>query len=355
MRKLKLAILRNEVADDHILWEKACDFYKNIIEWKVIDITRSNWLEEILNGSFDGLLAAPPGWTTPFKVLYDERVTILNINCGIPVYPSLEEIYIYEDKKYFSYWLKANKIPHPATWVYYYKEEALEFTQKALYPMVAKTNLGASGSGVCFLHSIKDAEKYILNTFSGRGITRNVGPKWKRKGFAGRVFRKLLQPAQFRLKMSEYTRSNSEHQKDFVILQQYIPHDYEWRCVRIGDSFFAHKKLKIKDKASGSLLKGYEDPPHDLLDFVKKITDMRNFVSQAVDIFVSEKGEYLVNEMQCIFGQSDPHQMIINGQPGRYLFQNDQWIFEPGDFNRIESFQLRLENFIEILKKKSSL
>jgi hypothetical protein len=113
--------------------------------------------------------------------------------------------------------------------------------------------------------------------------------------------------------------------------------------------------LKIKDKASGSLLKGYEDPPHDLLDFVKKITDMRNFVSQAVDIFVSEKGEYLVNEMQCIFGQSDPHQMIINGQPGRYLFQNDQWIFEPGDFNRIESFQLRLENFIEILKKKSSL
>ena len=355
MRKLKLAILRNEVADDHVLWEKACDLHKNVLEWRVIDITKSNWLEEILNDSFDGLLAAPPGWTTPFKVLYDERVTILNINCGIPIYPSLEEIYIYEDKKYFSYWLKANKIPHPATSVFYYKEEALEFIRNALYPMVAKTNLGASGSGVSFLHTKKDAEKYIINTFSGQGITRNVGPKWKRKGFAGRVFRKLLQPAQFRLKMSEYARSNSELQKDFVILQQYIPHDYEWRCVRIGDSFFAHKKLKIKNKASGSLLKGYENPPLELLDFVKKITDLRNFVSQAVDIFVSEKGEYLVNEMQCIFGQSDPHQMIINGQPGRYRVQNNQWIFEPGDFNRIESFQLRLENFIEILRKKIPL
>src|SRR5690606_33952040 len=114
------------------------------------------------------------------------------------------------------------------------------------------------------------------------------------------------------------------------------PHTFEWRCVRIGDSFFAHKKIRKDDKASGSLLKAYEQPPFDLLDFIKEITDRRNFRSQAVDLFTDENGRYLVNEMQCIFGQSDPYQMLINDQPGRYVFRNEEWHFEPGDFNRYE-------------------
>ena len=84
--------------------------------------------------------------------------------------------------------------------------------------------------------------------------------------------------------------------------------------VRIGDSFFAHKKLKILEKSSGSLLKNYDSPPLKLLDFVKAITDKHGFYSQAVDIFESERG-YLVNEMQCIFGQSDPYQMMVDGRP----------------------------------------
>jgi hypothetical protein len=144
-------------------------------------------------------------------------------------------------------------------------------------------------------------------------------------------------------------------QKDFVLFQEYIHHTFEWRCVRIGDSFFAHKKLKSHGKASGSLLKSYETPPFDLLEYVKKITDQVGFFSQAIDIFVADDGTYLVNEMQCIFGQSDPYQMLVDGQPGRYCFQNGQWVFQPGDFNMLESYLLRLETFINILKKKTPI
>ena len=156
---------------------------------------------------------------------------------------------------------------------------------------------------------------------------------------------KLIHPREFRLKILSYRNARSEMQRDFVLLQEHIPHTFEWRCVRIGNSFFAHKKLVRHEKASGSLLKGYDQPPVDLLDFVRQITDLRNFQTQAVDIFATDKGTYLVNEMQCIFGQSDPYQMLINGQPGRYIFDRGQWIFEAGDFNRYESFLLRLETF----------
>jgi len=351
MKKLKFAILKNEVMEDHLLWLDACREYQDQVDCEVIDLTRADWLDRILSQPFDGLLASPPGWTTPFKTMFDERVTILQSACTIPLYPSIEEILIYENKKYLSYWLAANKIPHPKTWVFYYEDEAREFVRSATLPLVGKTSIGGSGSGVHVLKTRKEANEYIQNIFSGKGATLQVGPQWRKKGFVKRVFQKLLHPQELKAKLQLYKHLRTEVQKDFVILQEYIPHTFEWRCVRIGDSFFAHKKLKKGDKASGSLLKGYENPPLALFDFVKKATDKRHFLSQSVDIFETGDGRYLVNEMQCIFGQSDPYQMLVNGQPGRYRLIDGQWTFEPGDFNRHESFLLRLQHFIQILNE----
>lgn len=352
MKKLELAILKNEVADDHHLWLRACQELAHLVDWEVIDLTRADWLERINRKPFDGLLASPGGYTTPFKRLYDERITILDLNYDVPIYPSPEEILIYENKKYLSYWLAVNEIPHPRTSVFYYEEEALEFAMNSALPLVGKMSVGGAGSGVSILRTRDEVVKYVKNIFSGNGATLQVGPQWRKKGFAGRVFKRLLHPQDFWAKLHLYKHLRNEVQKDFVILQDYIPHTFEWRCVRIGESFFAHKKIKKGDKASGSLIKGYEIPPMRLLDFVKDITDKRRFLSQSVDIFERSDGQYLVNEMQCIFGQSDPYQMLVNGQPGRYRRINGKWTFEAGDFNRIESFLLRLEHFIEILKAK---
>jgi hypothetical protein len=227
---------------------------------------------------------------------------------------------------------------------FYYEKEALDFIRNAELPVVGKTNIGASGSGVSILNSRAEAEQYVRMTFSGAGLKRKVGPKWRKKGFAGRVLMKLIHPREFRLKILSYRNARSEMQRDFVLLQEYIPHTFEWRCVRIGDSFFAHKKLVRNEKASGSLLRVMISLRW-IYRFVRQITDLRNFQTQAVDIFATDNGTYLVNEMQCIFGQSDPYQMLINGQPGRYIFDRGQWIFEAGDFNRYECFLLRLETF----------
>lgn len=352
MHKLRFAILQNEVPDDHILWEHACAEYAGRIEWEVVDITRADWLEQMQRGRYDGMLATPPGWTTPFRVMFDERITILHTVLGIPIYPSLEEILVYENKKYLSYWLAANNIPHPKTWVFYNEAEALKFLETADIPLVGKTSIGGGGSGVHILKTRDTATEYARNVFSGKGATLNVGPKWRKKGFLGRVLKKLLNPGELKAKLQLYAHLRTEVQKDFVILQEYIPHAFEWRCVRIGDSYFAHKKLKKGEMASGSLLKGYDNPPLKLFDFIQWATDKRQFLSQAVDLFETEDGRYLVNEMQCIFGQSDPYQMLVDGVPGRYRLHNGQWVFEAGDFNRHECFQLRLEHFMAILNEK---
>ncbi|MBN1599241.1 MAG: hypothetical protein JW894_13185 [Bacteroidales bacterium] len=342
MKKIKSIILRNELEDDHILWIKACEYYHDQVEYRVVNLTSNDWLEEIQEEPVDILLAKPGGLTATFKQLYDERIYILAYILGYKIFPSPLEIFIYENKRFLFYWLKASNIPHPQTWVFYDRAAAGKFAENNKYPFVAKSNIGASGSGVIILHNKSEAVNYTNNTFSGRGAHRRSGPNLDKGGLIRRGFHYVLHPADIQKKIDIYKIVRSDLQSDFVIFQEFIEHEYEWRVVRIGDSFFAHKKLKTGEKSSGTLLKNYDNPPIDLLDFGKVITDKHGFNSQAIDIFESERG-YLVNEMQCIFGQSDPYQMLIDGKPGRYRYIDNKWLFEEGDFALNGCYNLRLE------------
>lgn len=344
--KLKAVIIANERAEDHFQWIRACDRYHNKISYRIVDLTRDNWLEAILSDPFDILLAKPGGLTSLFKQLYDERIYILGKVLKFKIFPSPDEIFIYENKRFLSYWLKANRIPHPETHVFYNSDETIEFLNNTSYPLVGKANIGASSSGVVVINNHKEAIEYARNAFSSKGVQRRHGPNLKTGKWGKRVFFYLKNPVLFSSKINIYRMVGMDYQKGFVIFQEYIPHNFEWRIVRIGDSFFGHKKLKAGDKASGSLLKEYCVPPPQLLDFVKEITDKHGFFSQAIDIFESERG-YLVNEMQCIFGQSDPHQMIVDGNAGRFIFYDNTWRFETGNFNANESFDNRVQWIIE--------
>ena len=288
--------------------------------------------------------------------MYDERLDILVRELNIPCFPTLEEVKIYENKRYFSYWLKANNLPHPETLVFYFEKEAMAYAGKQVhFPLVAKTNIGASGSGVVILENQKQLVEYIQNTFRGSGSDKRVGPNLKKGKIIQRGINLVLNPKRLILRYNTYKARALDVQRDFVLFQKHIPHHFEWRVVRMGESFFAHKKLLLGNMTSGSLEKEYSNPPLELLDFVKQITDKFNFKSQAVDLFESSDGNYLINEMQCIFGQSDAFQMKVNGEIGRYLHDGKGWVFEKGDFNCNESFDLRLEAAISYFKTRNSI
>ncbi len=351
-RKISCCILANELTDDHQLWVKACEDFSEYIEYDIVNLTKNNWLEKIQNKKYDILLAKPSGLTSLFKQLYDERIHIIETILKIPIYPTPTEIYIYENKRYLYSWLRSNQLPHPATDIFYNKLEAIEFIQNKNFPIIAKANIGASGSGVKIIHNRYEAESYILNAFSSKGVSRRWGPNFAKGNIIKRGFHYILNPSDIKKKVKKYKTVKGDTKKGFVIFQEYIPHDFEWRIVAIGDSYFAHKKLKIREKASGSTLKNYDNPPLKLLDFAREIMEKFNFTSQAIDVFETTDGKLLINEMQCIFGQSDPYQMLVDGKPGRYCFINNQWVFEEGDFNKNESYNLRVEHVIRLLKDK---
>lgn len=339
---MKLAILKNEDPYDHLMWVKACEESAEGHDFTVIDLTDETWLEDIRAYAPDLLLLKPAGKTSLFRALYQERLEILTLSLGYHAFPSLEEVRIYENKRFLSYWLRAHVLPHPETRVFYHSEEAIRAATYMKLPVVGKMNIGASGNGVEILTSRDQLTSYIQRAFSD-GLASRTGPKLDQGDLFRRALQKLTHPKELLNRIRTYRDVAGDRQKGFVVLQEFIKHDYEWRAVRMGDSFFAHKKVVAKGKASGSLLKSYDDPPKGLLDLVRSVTDTFNFRSVAIDVFEPEEGEFLINEIQCIFGQSDPHQMIVDGKPGRYVFRDEGWVFEEGVFNTNASYDLRLD------------
>jgi len=350
----KIVILKNETPGDHQGWIDACEKRREKLQYRVIDLTRSDWLDRLTTGEDDLFLIRPPGAVGYYKQLYDERLYVISQILGKPIYPSFEESVIYENKRMLAYWLQANRVPHPRTHIFYNKQEAMTFARNCDLPQVAKTAIGAGGSGVKILRDASALEKYISEAFSGKGITRKGGPNFRKGGWISRLIKRLTDiPGSLRYFKNKMAQAKSNPQKGFIILQEYIEVEFEWRAVRIGDSYFAHKKLKSRGELfSGTSEAGWEPPPHALLGFVKEVTSKRNFFSQAVDIFEPEPGHYLVNEMQAFWGSKNPHQMIIEGEPGRYIEKKGNWIFEKGAFNSNNSYDLRLTHALELLERK---
>lgn len=330
---MKLGIF-NEFLGLEENYSKAC---KDLgVDFEIIDIISDKWIENIQQSSCDGFLVRPSAKKETWKKMYDEKLYFVSKKMGKKIYPSYDEIFIYENKKNLAYWLKINNVPHPKTWIFYSKNEALDFIENYKnYPLVFKTSIGSASSGVVFMNK-KKALKTINRIFTKY--------RFFNKGYAKK----------YKTKYMINIPIMDDKQYNFIIFQEKANVKYEWRVIKIGKSYFAHQKLFDGKFHSGSGLVGWEKPSDKLLYFAKDVCEHGNFNSMALDIFETVNGIYLVNELQTMFGSYLPYQMKINEEPGRYLFSESDklWIFEKGIFNKNGSCNLRVEDFIEMLENK---
>jgi len=348
--KYRICILANENPLDHELWVKSINQSEDIESYEVVDISTDTWLEELTKKEYDLILMRPPGKTELFKRIFDERIQLIKQYLPTPVYPSVDEILLYENKRYLSEWLKINDLPHPETHVFFHKSEAIAYINgNRIFPIIAKTNIGASGNGVVSIANKDEAIEYVNKAFSV-GIRSKTGPKLKKGSILLKIKKVLFKKGFLTQRLKDYRPSLLNIQFHYVIFQKFIAHEFEWRVVRIGDSYFAHKKMAKNGKASGTLQKGYDEVPQSLLNFIKQVTEKHHLTSVAIDVFEQNKA-YLINEIQCYFGQSDPYQMLVNGKPGKYVFNDSTWLFEEGMFNTNESYDIRLEQALSTIIK----
>jgi len=344
---MKVAILRDSNPVSSLKWELACQYKK--LDFFPIDMLRNDWLTKLKSYDPDFCVCRPPGDIQQNKAVFDTKLLFIETHTPYKVFPSYNETVIYENKASLAYFLQVTEISHPKTFVSYSEKETLTFLDEAGFPLVAKTLIGAAGSGVKTLKNKEQAVVYVNKAFTS-GIKRRYGPNRKTGTLKKWLKKAINSPYYFLKKINEYSARNEDIQKGVVLLQEFIPHDYEWRCVKIGESYFAYKKLKIGDQASGSKMFEYGAPPVELLDFTRNLCELFNFNFMAVDLFHNSDGIF-VNELQTIFGHKNPYICKVNDKPGRFLFQNGDWVFQEGDFNTNESYDLRLEAAIALYEQ----
>jgi glutathione synthase/RimK-type ligase-like ATP-grasp enzyme len=320
-------------AESYELYIKACE--ELVVPYKVVDVISENWVDNILASGCAAFLVRPTPFYSTWKQMYDERLYHIVHSIGMIIYPRYHDLLMYENKRHMAYTLRIANIPTPSTHIFYNLQEAVGFIDQSPFPLVFKTHIGAQGRGVKILRSRADAKRLAWQIFT-IGFVRNA--RTNLKGLLGK--RSISLPYYF-----------SEPEYKVALLQEYLPNAFEWRMIRIGNSYFGHQKLKKGDFHSGSSLVGWCDPPERLLRFTKYVCDTLGTDSMCVDIFETQDGTYLVNELQTVFGSYDPSQMYINGTPGRYLYvpNEDSWVFEEGYFNQNGCCNLRILHLLDLL------
>jgi hypothetical protein len=266
----------------HQYYVYACESMR--VPYKLVDIFASNWMDNIEASGCAAFLVAPSLFTSAWRNMYDERLRVI-VHLGKIIYPSYDELWMYESKRRMNYWLRSNSFLCPGTYIFYSYSEALDFARSAELPIVSKTDAGYGAQGVRIFKKRSEVVKHVKKCFSKGVVTK--------------------------------TRGTRNIEKGSVFFQEYLPDVTEWRMVRIGESYFAHQKLKKGEFHSGSGRKGWFVPPRELLDFVRQLTDSGGFTSMNIDVFETVDNRFLVNELQTLFGSKRPYQMVLNGQPGR--------------------------------------
>jgi len=304
------------------------------IDYEIIDIIGDNWLDEILASDCEGFLCRTPSKFQERKDMFNEKLYVINKMLNKPIYPSYDELYIHENKKMMYYFLKLNGLPHVKTNIFYRKQDYYDFLEKAEFPIVFKTSIGSTSKGVEIIKTKSRAKKIGRKVF---GILNNK----LAKGYTPQTTGKIIP-----------IRARGLLQRHFILLQKFVDIKWEWRVVKIGESYFGHQKLLEGYFASGAAKKGWVKPPEELLFLLKRIADENNFYSVSLDVFETKTGKFVINEIQSIIGQATKHLMIIDNKPGRFVFKNGKFIFEEGSFNQYRSYLLRVKHFIKLLIDK---
>lgn len=325
---MKLGVLTGYI--DWYSYVLACQELK--IDYELVDILSANWLQNLEKANVDGFLGRPPCRFQEWKSVYDERLFFIHEYLKKPLYPNFNSLYIYENKRNMASFLEHFRIPHAKTFVFIDKKEALDYLNSANYPIVFKSNIGAGGTEVSIVNSKMQAKCKLHKVF----------------GFKEGMFCRGLSSILWKFGIPFWLTGTA--QKHYLLVQEFHKIKWEWRILKVGNSYFGHKKLLKGKKASGSGLVGWDAPSETLLYMVKDICDKGKFEVMDVDIFETLDGEFLVNELQAIFGSYLPYQMKLNDVPGRYVYTEENgFVFEQGEFNRLNSKLLYVQDFVERL------
>lgn len=312
---VRIAVI-DDGSSEHTRYLKACEELG--VECRLVAWSASDWLARLRDAKCHGVLVHPMLSDRVRRARFDERLWTMSRGLGLPTFPLPHEAWLYESKRRMADWLDARDIPRAATRIFYSRDEAHAFAANAEYPILCKSDLGASGDGVTLVRSRREAGRLVERAFLG-GLPRR-GSYW------------------------------CDAEWGVILFQDFIPDAREFRILQFGQAWFGHEKLREAGgwRHSGSGNFAWTVPPEAALDLCLRTSRVGGFRAMNYDVLWTEDGRPLINELQAFFGSYNPSQMYVDGKPGRLLAAaGGGWRFEEGLFCRNGCGNLRVEALVE--------
>lgn len=279
-------------------YERFCK--SNDVEYKFIDIMRSDWIEQC--DKVDIVLwhtASSPS----IQHIAESKIYILEKEMNKTCFPSFHEVWQYEDKIRANYLYELHNIQSIPTFTTNDYAEAVNKIKEFDYPVISKIDTGSGSKGVEKIKSPKIAKRIINKIFqNGRNCY------W------------------------QYVK-----QKDYIYFQQFISDaTYDLRIMIVDNKAFGYFRYPQKGdfKASGSGIVIKKEIPLDAILMAIEIKNKLKCQQLGIDLLYSEKAKkYYVIETST-FNQIDtPRQLEINGIAGYYDISDQKNItFKEGEF-----------------------
>jgi hypothetical protein len=222
---------------------------------------------------------------------------------GIPVFPSWETIWHFDDKIAQQYLLEAAGIPVPRTHVFWTSADALRFCATASYPLVIKLASGITSENVALVKSVDDARYWVDRMFDGGTVDlQRTGLPARPREVARRVYhagRLLLQGRIGPLS------SRTDLQRGYLLLQEFLDGNvFDTRVTVIGNRAFAFRRFNRPDdfRASGSGRIDWtaEEIAQDVVRLAFRVARTLGTQSIAVDV-LRRAGLPVINEISYYY------------------------------------------------------
>ncbi|MCR3921079.1 MAG: hypothetical protein NUK65_00980 [Firmicutes bacterium] len=273
--------------------------HNNNLTYKIISIEHANWVEQLQD--IDILVWRPD--SNPAKLA--EAKTKIHFVSSIlkkVTCPSDIDLWYYEDKIRQYYLLANYQLPVVNTFISHDYKETLEFLEQTKYPLIFKENIAYASNGVVLVTNKRQAQQITKKIF-------NQGYKT--------YWQYLLQ-------------------KNVVYFQDFIPScQYDLRVIVIGEYFWGYyRRVPPRDfRASGAWNVDKRGLPSTAMLLARRVKQALQASFLAVDMIkADDASEYQIIEVSTFIQIISAEQLIVDGEPGRYLYQDGEFIFQKGRF-----------------------
>lgn len=268
----------------------ACD--RLMIAHRIISVKRNGWQEKL--EGLDAFIWRPIMGDSSSMAAIRAVIPLIE-SMGITCFPNAMMLWLYNDKIRETFFLKQYGYPMPATFISYDEQEAVAFAEQTTYPIIIKTHMGASSSGVKLLRTKRKALSLLHRVFAKPSVLDKALVKY------------YYIP---RLKKGNFLLERRFRFRDFcpryAYFQEFIETGEDWRITTLGRnliSVFVRRNRPGDFRASGSGLweKLTEDKlPKEACDMALEISNYHRFTSMTYDFMPTSNG-WVIGEISFTF------------------------------------------------------